>query len=267
MTINTGPATKIPMQTKDRCIEVEQKFSTANLDKILQNMSDLGFIPGKEIKFMDWYFDNPDFTLCKQDCWLRLRHLSHVPGEKGLWQLKKGRRIPIGTASGSGSTVYEELEGDQAIDIVKGLLEADEVTGNDAKSDGDDATLDGYPMPQIPRMGEYRMKAFARIETTRSSWKTCATTNKESDEVYNNITIDIDRTDFGHTVGEVETVVTSDEEVDGAKALVQQVIIIINGEESSGSLPALGKLESYLIQNRPEVYEACVKSGSMKANR
>ena len=261
ITNNRRSITNIPMQ-KERCIEVEQKFSTTNLDAILQKMMFLGFIPGKEVTFMDWYFDTPDFTLCTQDCWLRFRHLSHSP-DKGSWQLKKGRRIPFHKGSGGGSTVYEEMEDDEAIDIVKGFLEAGDVTNNNVINDDGDAAMDGFPIPQIPRLGEYKMEAFARIETIRSSWKTCAS-NKESDQIYNSITIDIDRTDHGYTVGEVETVVTSDEEVNGAKMKVQQVIIEIIGEESSGSSPAVGKLETYLIQNRPEVYEACVKSGSMK---
>jgi len=259
--------TPILMQ-KERCIEVEQKFSTEHLDAVHKRLGDIGFIPGKESKFMDWYFDNTDFTLCTQDCWLRFRHPSDSP-DKGSWQLKKGRRISNYVSMGCSSTIYEEMEGSDAIDIVETLLEAGSAKTKDMSIDDDDAgnaTMDGYAIPKIPRLSGYAMKPFARIETIRSSWKAIATDTESIDQIYDCITVDIDGTDYGYTVGEVETVVTTDEEVNDAKEKVQRVIEEITGEEPSGPSPAIGKLETYLIKNRPDVYEACIKSGSMKSH-
>ena len=257
------------LMQKERCIEVEQKFSTEHLDAVHQRLGDIGFIPGKESKFMDWYFDNTDFNLCTQDCWLRFRHLSDSP-DTGSWQLKKGRIISNHISSGRRSTIYEEMEGSDAIDVVEALLAAGAGKTKDVYLDDDDdsnATMDGYTIPQIPRLSGYEMKAFARIVTIRSSWKCIATDTESINQIYDCITVDIDGTDYGYTVGEVETVVTTDDEVNDAKEKVQQVIVEITGEESSGSSPAIGKLETYLIKNRPDVYEACIRSGSMKSHR
>lgn len=253
---------------KERCIEVEQKFSTEHLDAVQQRLGDIGFIPGKEFRFMDWYFDNTDFTLCTQDCWLRFRHLSDSP-DMGSWQLKKGRRISNYISSGYSSTIYEEMEGSDAIDVVEALLEAEVAKTKDIYLDNNDgnAIMDGYAIPQIPRLSGYAIKPFARIETIRSSWKAIATDTESIDQIYDCITVDIDGTDYGYTVGEVETIVTTDEEVNDAKEKVQRVIVEITGEESSGSSSAIGKLETYLIKNRPDVYEACIRSGSMKSHR
>jgi len=244
------------------CIEVEQKFCTSDLNKVQSKLIEMGFDAKKSVKFMDWYFDVPNqWTLCTQDCWLRFRHPSHAPN-LGSWQLKRGRRILDASSSSSASTVYEEMEGDDAIDVVESLLAGRRKDSADcAPNDQTEPILemDGYEVPQIPRIGNYGMQPFARIETIRSSWNVDITNHS-----YNDITVDIDGTDYGYMVGEVETIVSSDDKIKSAREKVQKVITEITGEECSGSSPALGKLETYLMEKRPEVHEACVSSGTMK---
>lgn len=234
-------------------LEVEQKFCTSNLDSVLKNLRKLNFEPAKnEIKFMDWYFDHEELLLCTQDCWLRYRHMSSDP-ENGSWQLKKGRK-----GLQSKITVYEELEGDEAIDIVKAMLSENSFCQGTEKDSCDSETMDGYEIPSIPNnIANYDLRPFARIETKRSTWKKISSSYSEK------IVVDLDGTDFGYTVGEVETVVHKDEDIEEAQEVVKTFIGDITGNEKD-SAQALGKLETYLIANRPDVYDACISSGSMK---
>ena len=209
---------------------------------------------------MDWYFDSPDLQLCTKDCWLRFRHPTNAP-HKGSWQLKRGKTINGSdfTGSSGSSTVYEELEGDDALDLAESMLK--ERIFQEKISEGSEKCekLNGFLVPDLSRLREYRMEPIARIETIRSSW---ASSILNSDPVYQGITIDLDGTDYGYTVGEVEIVVQTNDEVEEARGRVKLVIEEICDNNSSR---ALGKLETYLIENRPEVYEACVKAGSMSS--
>lgn len=244
--------TAIKMQ-KQKMLEVEQKFCTSNLDDVVQKLSELNFEPAKnEIKFTDWYFDHKELALCTKDCWLRYRHMSSDP-EDGSWQLKKGRK-----GLQSKVTVYEELEGEEAINIVKAMLSEYSVSQGTENETCDSETMDGYEIPSIPiNIANYDLKPFARIETKRSTWKKVSSYSSE------NIVVDLDGTDFGYTVGEVEIIVHNDEGIEEAQKVVKGLIGDITGNEKDGA-QALGKLETYLIANRPDVYDACISSGSMK---
>ena len=238
------------MQETKRVIEVEQKFSTLKLDAVLENLHALKFSPEKEVRFMDWYFDRADLVLCTQDHWLRYRHLSKSPDE-GHWQLKKGCKVT------GGVTVYEELEGGDAINMVKSLMDSNDMKKTIDKIDNS-SSWNEYKIPNLPDdISSYKLKPFARIETRRSTWKKSMIEN-------NNIVVDIDGTDFGYMVGEVEIVVNRDEDVEEAQKSVNQFIRdITNAATDDDCPPALGKLETYLIQNRPDVYDACTSSGVM----
>jgi hypothetical protein len=117
--------------------------------------------------------------------------------------------------------------------------------------------MDGYCIPIPPRA--QILQPFARIGSFRSTWK--HTTKWEK------VVVDLDGTDFGHTVGEVEVVLDhdGDEEMRHAQDLIREIIAKLNEDEDENhSEPVLGKLETYLIANRPEVYRACIESGTMK---
>lgn len=265
-TFSKTPKSRLPMfnslsEENLPCIEVEQKFSTANLDEVQSKLLQMKFEPkGSNVQFMDWYFDSPDLQLCTKDCWLRFRHPTNAP-QKGSWQLKRGKTsngLDFTGSSGS-STVYEELEDDDALDLAESMLKESTVQEKTSEGSEQCEKLNGFLVPDLSRLREYRMEPIARIETIRSSW---ASSNLNSDPVYQGITIDLDGTDYGYTVGEVEIVVQSNDEVEEARGRVKLVIEEICGNNSSR---ALGKLETYLIENRPEVYEACVKAGSMSS--
>ena len=61
--------------------------------------------------------------------------------------------------------------------------------------------------------------SLARCETKRSSWSNLDITSK-----FNDLTIDIDWTDFGYTVGELEAMVESGNEIEGARGMIRALL-------------------------------------------
>ena len=76
--------------------------------------------------------------------------------------------------------------------------------------------------------------------------------------------MDLDETDTGHSVGEVESVVQDASQVQEAKERVKELVAKLTDGNNSSDGPAIGKLEDYLIKNRPGHYEACLKAGVLK---
>ena len=77
------------------------------------------------------------------------------------------------------------------------------------------------------------------------------------------MSIDLDSTDFHYSVGEVESVVHTEEEISAARTHVQELVAkLCNGVPD----PARGKLEYFLKRNRPDMYEDCVQSGTIPSN-
>ena len=266
--------------TQHTDIEVEQKFflgsSASDMAALESRLVSLGFqrVNG-EVSFMDWYFDTPApyWTLTRRDNWLRYRELLiSQPGlvegrnadtnafkKQGSWQLKRGL-----TQTGQ-ATVYEEYEGTAAIDRSVDMIQN---TGDDC--DDDERTLsvnidqellkDGHAMPQLPiEFKQHALLPFARFETKRSSWSNVDRTSK-----FNDLTIDIDWTDFGYTVGEVEAIVQSENEIEGARDMIRRLIELIGDTDGKVGGAALGKLETFMISRDEDHYLACVEAGSMK---
>lgn len=230
--------------SKKTALEVEQKFALQNGGShVEKRLKELGFSKKGEIDMVDWYFDTPepDWTLTTRDCWLRCREA----GQSSTWQLKRGRRHD------GGATVYEELEDEEAVEATISLL------SNTKLTDEVLSEYEGYPVPQLLRVTG--LVPFARIETHRSSW-----TFPGESESYNDLTVDLDGTQYGHMVGEVEAVVYSDSEVSSAKGRIKSLIQEIVPEEDTSSQVPVGKLEHYLIRHRPEHYKACVEGGSIQ---
>lgn len=231
---------------KKIAIEVEEKFQLVdggtNVEKRLM---ELGFEKKGEIDIVDWYFDTPDphWTLTPRDYWLRYRDTK----QSSSWQLKRGRRHHEG-----GATVYEELENNDAIKAIMELLPS--------KSQGVIVPDEykGYAVPALPRPLE--LIPFARIETHRSSWKFSG--NSES---YNDLTVDLDGTQYDYMVGEVEAVVFAQDEVPLARQRIELLVreLVPTQDDASSQVP-VGKLEHYLIRHRPDHYKACIEGGSIK---
>jgi hypothetical protein len=233
--------------TQSPCVlEVETKFAVLDGDEIEEKLLNLGMIKENDKTMVDWYFDlpAPNWILTPQDCWLRFRETP----KGSSWQLKRGRNHE------GGATVYEEFEGMDAIEIALSILPKynDSIDLPITESD-----CDSYQVPKFPDPSN--LVPFARIETRRSSWEP-----KDKNSPYTGLIVDLDGTDFGYTVGEVETVVNSEEDVEAARQRVSQFVNFLAPDSAvTGDSPAIGKLEYYMVLNRQDQYEACVHSGSI----
>lgn len=259
----TAPLTRV-MSTDNskKVIEVEEKFvlTEETNDMVESKLQELGLAQkGDAIVMVDWYYDLETPTLALSDDWLRYRDTP-----KGArWELKQGLPVDDGaTDSYSTGTVYAEFAGDTAVQRALDLLE---YLPTVPKREGVSVlTLDyaGHNLPQLPGSSAASgLVPFARIETTRSSWMYSAT----DIDTMPPLAVDLDRTDFGYRVGEVEIVVADRQDVVAARqeiaTFLRQLIPSSNGNGGNSQPP--GKLELYLMNRRPDIYHACVKAGSM----
>jgi thiamine-triphosphatase len=100
---------------------------------------------------------------------------------------------------------------------------------------------------------------FAKIETHRSSWMFDG-----DSEAYGGLTVDLDGTRYGYIVGEVEAVVYKVSDVPLAKDRIHSLVQQITEDQDTSTHIPVGKLEHYLIHNRPKHYKACVEGGSIQ---
>ena len=240
--------TRLGLATSRKMLEVEQKFLLTDAINLESKLLDLGFVPTGKATIVDWYFDTPDICLTSQDCWFRFRE----KGSLGQWQLKRGRN------QNSKSTVYEELEGDEALAATLSLLPDSTVLSTPTVQ-----TMDGVTIPIVPGGQRKGLFPFCRLETTRSTW---VSNEKDRNNPYEKFVIDLDVTNTGYTVGEVETVVEHDDELSLAKQQVESIInrIMEDSRRNSNDGPPLGKLEHFLLNNRQDHYNALVQRGVVK---
>ncbi|KAG7361008.1 CYTH-like domain containing protein [Nitzschia inconspicua] len=252
-------------------LEVEQKFRIDNYDddEISSRLRTLGFRPeGTAVTFTDWYFDDlSSLALSLKDCWLRYREM----GGHGEWQLKRGKSLQPGTDdSTSKSTVYEEVEGLEAVDIALAVIQSDNNTalrneGGGIETEGHGATMKDFPAPSIPTSQAHSLQPFVRLVTNRTSWiLSHAGAHTGSSATWNGkIRVDLDTTNTHYAVGEVETVVNSEDQVPEAQAVVQRVIELLvgNSENNTSPSPPIGKLEHFLLHFRPNHYQTLIQSG------
>ena len=318
-------------------IEVEQKFSLSSnnvnstIEHIHKALSSLGFQPaGPEIRFSDTYMEVliPNKSTCKSSTiasdtltgiltaqhnyWFRYRELQtspsdkHNPPNKGAWQLKRPPKSHQNKNeepnTNTAMSVYEELEGQDAIRAVQNLLQKERNHWNSylpnlvkvpsSMEFYHNSTIISKKLPK--NLQSMNFIPFASFETTRSSWKyaqdpsTNTTPNESANEnenknknknkidfSYQDLKIDIDGTDFGYMVGEVEIVVHQEDQIPAAQKCIQDFIHQlqikrnehyqhINKNELSPNTDDIpSKLESFLIIHFPQLNDACVKSGSL----
>ena len=245
-------------------LEVEEKFSLAgrDLSELAGALEKQGFELASETTIVDWYLDvteNNSYDLIRQDCWFRCRESM---GQRN-WQLKMGQRA-LGTSlltSRGRATVYEEFEGIEGLKHALSLLaDTNQTAGvSDVNSDEDFKNLlqecikDGGP---AIRFSDWNLHPFAKIVTRRSSWK--VTDNYKQTSQFCDLRVDVDVTDFGHAIGEVEAMVAGNDKVLDAETLITKLIDLIGG---SSDAKAEGKLEYFLRTNRPDVYQICIDNG------
>jgi thiamine-triphosphatase len=94
-----------------------------------------------------------------------------------------------------------------------------------------------------------------------------------SSSEYLGLSVDIDSTDFGYGVGEVEAILNNGDDAcmaDARKRIGQLVAEICAASESAApnaatsELPTVGKLETYLMEKRPRHYNAIITAGIFK---
>ena len=221
---SSPPQTSIP-----KMLEVEQKFPFSDRSHLEEQLQRQGFAPVKELTMVDWYFDrfvdNGDndyleLPLVRRDHWLRYRETITENGKgtanDGQWQLKRGNK---GSGSGGGATVYEEIEGIQAVDIAHSVLKE---SSSSQSVDAEEAvttltTFDGHPIPILP-IPDCDVVPLARIVTHRAKWKQQQqqptkgnVSDNDSDPSFPNLVVDLDTTPDGYAIGEVEVVVEGED--------------------------------------------------------
>ena len=241
----------LAMSTSSASLEVEVKFHLIDTDlkKLEQRILDLGFSSkGDAYRMVDWYFDTPRYDLVRQDCWLRFRRND---SKQGQWELKRGQTNTDRT------TVYQEIEGIPGFMTALSLLPTDASNKPAPAIPNDLASFDD-DVPALPQ-ADSGLIPFARIVTDRTSYT-------RVDNGTGNLSIDLDTTDFGHAVGEVEAVVESEDELPLARARIQETLEQLLGSKNNEALtnkPAQGKLEVYIETRRPELYRILVDAGVM----
>lgn len=230
--------------------EVEEKFQLSDSSMVETRLKELGFVPSKKVEFLDWYFDTEKNELSLQDCWLRFRGTSNVNGE---WELKKGHGD-----TKTKTTVYEEITGEEAIAATKIILFEGGGSMSEARADSDES-FEAPPLPDFAQ--DLPIQAFCRLETSRSSWQV----DKEwPTQTHVGLSVDLDVTNTGYSVGEVEMVVDDKDQIENAYKRVQSLISELTEGSAPLEGPATGKLEQFLITHRPDHYEACLQAGVIK---
>ena len=249
--------------TPPKTFEVEQKFAiTAQDGDLRDRLIRAGLVESNSKEMVDWYFDVPrnDYPLIRQDCWLRYRSSTSSSSSSssslmGQWELKRGTSRD--TKSKSKATVYEEIEGEEALLQARELIEAFQASQN-TRGGAKHAAPNLHQQDEIPQspIEITGLAPLARIVTHRSTWRLA----KQTDKLF---VVDLDSTDFQYAVGEVETVVTDQSQIEAAQEELQQWLRNVLGEAALQGPPPMGKLEYYLSMQRPEILKILVEAGLM----
>ncbi|XP_037064421.1 thiamine-triphosphatase isoform X2 [Peromyscus leucopus] len=167
-------------------IEVERKFVPGPDTE--ERLQELGGILEHRVTFRDTYYDTSELSLMRSDHWLRQR-------EGSGWELK----CPGGAGISGPHNEYVELTSESAI-----VAQLFELLGT--------GELEAAGVPAV--LGPLKLQEVASFITTRSSWKLALSGAHEQEEPL--LRVDLDSTDFGYAVGEVEAMVREKAEVGAA---------------------------------------------------
>ncbi|KAL1780863.1 thiaminee-triphosphatase isoform X2 [Sigmodon hispidus] len=209
-------------------IEVERKFAPGPDTE--ERLQELGGTLEHRVTFRDTYYDTSELSLMRSDHWLRQR-------EGSGWELK----CP-GVAGISGNhNEYVELTLEPAIvaQLLK-LLGAEELESADVAA----------------VLGPLKLQEVASFITTRSSWKLALSGDHDQDPP---LRVDLDSTDFGYAVGEVEAMVREKTEVAPALEKIFSFSKML-GVPAQEKAPA--KLLVYLQRFRPLDYQRLLEANS-----
>lgn len=230
-------------------LEVEQKFSLANrnIAELEDRLVRIGFTKSADVEMTDWYFDVKSFDLVRKDCWLRYREKAGCAGQFELKRGQKGHR-----ETGGSTTIYEEIEGSEAVELALSML-SETSRGGEAPP----TEYEGHAVPTFPR-SDAPFIPFARIVTKRSSWKAV---DPKKQVLSDTFVVDLDTTEDGYAVGEVEAVVESASQVDEARQEIGKFVSELYDADDASDGPPMGKLEVYLQRKRPDLYEVARSMG------
>lgn len=207
--------------------EVERKFKVP--PDIEQRLRALGASHVSTKTFVDHYYDTEDHILCQRDFWLRLR------SEKNSWELKYRRKDDL--SCGLAAAYREETGNARILATLRELLPELEL-GPGAKEVND-------------LVANKALREFAVIQTVRRTYK-----------VPGNALVDLDETDWGFAVGEIEVVLSETDEASMPAALEKATAEIASLAAQLGVAegpPAEGKMESYLRLQCPALYRRLAK--------
>ncbi|XP_059129606.1 thiamine-triphosphatase isoform X2 [Peromyscus eremicus] len=209
-------------------IEVERKFVPGPDTE--ERLQELGGILEHRVTFRDTYYDTSELSLMRSDHWLRQR-------EGSGWELK----CPGGAAISGPHNEYVELTSESA--IVAQLFEL--LGAGEPEAAG---------VPDV--LGPLKLQEVASFITTRSSWKLALSGAHEQEPL---LRVDLDSTDFGYAVGEVEAMVREKAEVGAALEKILSFSSML-GVPAQEKAPA--KLMVYLQLFRPLDYQRLLEANS-----
>lgn len=165
-------------------IEIERKFKV--MSDSLDKLVKLGATLLKERIFTDRYYDNDNYSLTLADAWLRQRNET--------WELKLGRQL---SEKAGLPTQYNEISNEK--EIAQFLVKHFKM----------DSSLQNMPVPDL--LKKLGLVEFAVFTTTRQSYG------------LPDCTIDLDLTDFGFQVGEIEVMVIDESHIPSALDTITDV--------------------------------------------
>lgn len=209
-------------------IEVERKFAPGSDTE--ERLQELGAILEHQVTFRDTYYDTSELSLMLSDHWLRQR-------EGSGWELK----CPGVAAISGPHNEYVELTSEPAI-----VAQLFELLGYEEQG----------PADLTAALGLLKLQEVASFITTRSSWKLALSGAPEQEPL---LRVDLDSTDFGYAVGEVEAMVQEKAEVPAALEKIISVSSML-GVPAQEKAPA--KLLVYLQRFRPQDYQRLLAANS-----
>ncbi|VEU42687.1 unnamed protein product [Pseudo-nitzschia multistriata] len=294
-------ASSFPEKEAKKLLEVEEKFSFSDRSKLEERLKMEGFALCQEVIMVDWYYDrlvaNSEclasvLPLVRNDHWLRYRQITSrnciecVDGE-AEWQLKRGTSIGGGDG---GATVYEEIEGTEALKIACSLANRELSKRDEANPTKNETALlllfEGESFP-VPPVDSCDLQPFAKIVTHRAKWEQrqgqqpTSGTKTTNASLFSKLVVDLDTTPDGFAVGEVEALVEAYGKTEGTSTAVYQeeavamartdirelLERILKGDDNNDDRstptrsPSMGKLEQFLFLRQPLIHKVCVESG------
>ncbi|TSK98368.1 Thiamine-triphosphatase [Bagarius yarrelli] len=183
-------------------VEVERKFVCD--PHIVERLKDIGAVYLGQYGFKDRYFDSADFTLTLKDFWLRKR--------EGSWELKlTTSNLNAEARARHGCTKYREIT-----DVPQIKAELTAIMGICPEHTSDFLQAEEVHGEFEKWLQDMRLKCFAEFKTVRCSY----VLEHEGDG--RKVRVDLDQTDFGHCIGEIEVLVSDGVETAFAMQSVQE---------------------------------------------